>query len=162
MWAKHNNSWDQQRKFFLLLPVFWLDSKEQYPSMWAYKDSGTLFWYSVNKKFQPYVFTEYSKCTASQSNKIVRARVAGAGTILMLYHEFMFAEHFAGKLQLISAEPCITLGVHTQSAYLKELLELQPNLLEIWTAPDRASHILLPNTVQINLKWILSEISLRN
>lgn len=55
------------------------------------------------------------------------------------YHKFVFAEHFAGELQLISAEPQITLGVLTQSAYLKERLELQPNILETWTAPDRDS-----------------------
>lgn len=71
----------------------------------------------------------------------------------------MFAEHFAGEIQLISAEPCITLGVLTQSAYLKEHLELQPNFLEIWTAPDRtSSHSSAKHsTDKVNSFWNLTK-----
>lgn len=63
--------------------------------------------------------------------------MAGAGTLAI---GISVCKHFAGKLQLISAEPYIALGALTQSpAELKAHLELKPNILEIGTAPDRAS-----------------------
>lgn len=81
-----------------------------------------------------HIFTECSQCTTTQSNKIGWARVTGAGTIISrIYVCRALCRWTPAHLP----EPCITLDVLTQSAHLKEHLELQPNHLGNMDSPKQ-------------------------